>query len=134
MSSLKAKVKLIQKNESLTIVQFEFNDQALSMMSLELPRDITVGTEVKLTIKPTHIAIGKNISGDLSYSNQLNATIKNIDNGKLLSSISLKLDDNNTIESIITKDSAKRLKLKKGDKVIALIKASDISIGQVCDD
>ncbi|MEA3353293.1 MAG: TOBE domain-containing protein [Campylobacterota bacterium] len=123
----------IKRCDTLHIVKFQFNRASLSMMSLELPSDVKINTKVKLSIKPTHIALGKNISGDLSFSNQLDAVISDITNGEFLNSISLKLDDKNTIESIITKESALRLQLKKGDRVTALIKASDISIGQVYD-
>ena len=86
--------------------------------------------KVKLAIKPTHIAIGKEFSGEVSYSNQLKCTILNIENGELLSSITLKVFDT-LLESIITVNSSKRMDLKVGDNVTAFIKASDLSIGEV---
>ncbi len=129
MSSLIAIVKEIQSCDSLHIVKFEINDQVLSMMSLDLNQNIKIGTKVKLAVKPTHIAIAKNFSGDVSYSNKLDSTIKSIENGKLLSSITLSFYDN-TLESIITVNSSKKMDLKVGDKVTAFIKASELSIGK----
>jgi len=133
MSSLIAIVKEIKNCDSLNIVKFNCLDQTLTMMSLELSDKIKVGTTVKLIVKPTHIAIGKNFTGDLSYSNQLDTTIKSIENGQLLSGIKLSFFDT-TLESIITVDSSLKMELKVGDKITAFIKSSDISIGEIIDD
>ncbi|MEA3497673.1 MAG: TOBE domain-containing protein [Campylobacterota bacterium] len=133
MSSIIAVVKEIQNCDSLNIVKFEFNNQVLSMMSLDLNEDIKVGTKVKLLAKSSHIAIGKNYSGEISYSNQLQVTIDSIENGKLLSSINLKYFDT-ILESIITISSSKKMNLKVGDNVIAFIKASELSISEILND
>ncbi len=133
MSSISATVTNIENCDSLHIVKFDCNGQTLSMMSLELDDKIKVGTKVKLVVKPTHIAIAKNFSGEVSYSNKLETTIINIENGQLLSSVKLDFVDT-TLESIITVNSSKKMDLKVGDKVIAFIKASELSIGEVIDD
>lgn len=130
MSSLIASVKDIQKCESLHIVKFECYSQTLSMMSLDLDDKVCVGSKVKLVVKPSHVAIAKNFSGDVSYSNILKATVLSCQNGQLLSSVKLKYFDT-TLESIITLNSSKRMDIKAGDEVVAFIKASEISIGEV---
>ena len=130
MSSIIATVKNIKNSDSLHIVKFECNSQTLSMMSLDIDEKIKVGTKVRLVVKPSHIAITKNFSGDVSYSNILKATILSCENGELLSSVKLKYFDT-TLESIITVDSSKRLDLKKDDEVSVFIKASEISIGEI---
>jgi len=133
MSKLIAIVKDIQSCDNLNIVKFDFFGQTLSMMSLELNQNIKIGTKVNLIVKPTHITIAKNFSGEVSYSNKLNTTIKEIQNGKLLSSITLSIF-NTSIESIITVNSSIKMDLKVGDKVIAFIKASELSIGSINND
>lgn len=130
MSYLIATVQEIQNSSNLNIVTFDFKGQTLSMMSLDLNAKVKVGTRVKLLIKPTHIALGKNFNGELSYSNQLHTTIVSIENGELLSSIELKIFDT-ILESIITLNSSKNMKLTVGENVTAFIKASDLSIGEV---
>jgi molybdopterin-binding protein len=130
MSSLIATVTHIDKCDSLHIVKFDCCGQTLSMMSLDLTNDIQIGVKVKLVVKPSHIAIAKNFSGEVSYSNQLQTTIKSCENGQLLSSVKLDFFDT-TLESIITVNSSKKMDLKVGDKVTAFIKASEISIGEV---
>lgn len=133
MSSLIATVTNIENCDSLHIVKFDLNGQTLSMMSLDLNDKITVGKKVKLVVKPSHIAIAKNFTGEVSYSNQLAVTIKSINNGKLLSSVKLDFFDT-TLESIITVNSSKKMDLKVGDEVIAFIKASELSISEILDD
>ncbi len=127
MSRLAATIISIETVENLNIVKFDFNDTILTMMSLDLNDKIKIGTKVNLSLKPTHVAIAKDFNGIVSYSNQIKTTIKYIDNGKLLSSIKLGIDDT-VIESIITAESSKKMDLKIGDSATALIKASEISI------
>lgn len=127
MNKIVAKVTKIESVDNLNILSFDFFDQALSMMSLDLSEDIEVGVEVELTAKATHIAIAKEFSGDISYSNQIKSKIISVDNGELLSSI--KSESNSTVfESIITLNSSKRMNLNVGDEVTLFIKASELSI------
>ncbi|TKI70213.1 transporter [Sulfurimonas crateris] len=133
MSSLIATVTQIEACNSLHIVKFDCHNQTLSMMSLDLTDAIEVGTKVKLAVKPSHIAIAKDFSGEVSYSNKLETTIVSCENGQLLSNIKLKFFDTD-LESIITVDSSKRMNLKAGDRVMAFIKASEVSISEICDD
>jgi len=133
MSSLIATVSQVESCDSLHIVKFDLHGQTLSMMSLDLSEKIKIGTVVKLAVKPSHIAIAKNFVGDVSYSNQLDVTIKDLENGQLLSSVKLDFFDT-TLESIITVNSSKKMNLQVGDKVKAFIKASEISIDEIIND
>ena len=128
-----ARVKDIKTIDSLNIVEFDFNNITLKMMSLELHKEVKLESKVKLLVKPSNVIISKNYIEDISLSNQTLAKIVAIENGELLSSISLKIGDT-TFESIITKDSFIRLNLKIDDKVYILIKASDLSILKVLND
>ena len=133
MSKLVVRVKSIRNHQNLNIVEFDYMDIILKMMSLDLNNDIVVGKKVELLIKPTNITISKGFIGEISLSNRILATIENIENGELLSSILLRTADF-TLESIITKDSSLTMNLQKNDTVTALIKASDISISRVLND
>ena len=132
MSRLRAKVSEIAACEGVHIVKFICHDSAISMMSLALGEAIMIGKVVSLLINPTHVAISREGYHDISYANQLPATIESITHGTLLSTITLAIFDE-TLESIITQESAKRMGLKVGDKVVALIKASEVSIEKVYD-
>ncbi|MFY9085322.1 TOBE domain-containing protein [Aliarcobacter cryaerophilus] len=128
-----ARVKDIKTIDSLNIVEFDFNNITLKMMSLELHKEVKLESKVKLLVKPSNVIISKNYIEDISLSNQTLAKIVAIENGELLSSISLKIGDT-TFESIITKESSKKLDLQEGNIVNILIKASDLSILRVLHD
>lgn len=133
MNQIVATIKKINNVDNLNIVEFDFNGTTLKMMSLDLDNNIQIGKKVKLITKPTNISIGKNLSGELSLSNQIVATIQSIENGQLLASVELKVNET-ILESIITVDSSKRMNLQIGEVVTILIKASNLSIGEVLND
>ncbi|NQY20247.1 MAG: TOBE domain-containing protein [Campylobacteraceae bacterium] len=126
MNNLEAKVISIQSVEDLNIVKFEFENHILSMMSLGL-KDTKINSRVILSANPSHIAIAKDFSGLLSYSNQIKSKITHIEMGELLCSIELEIGKHK-LNSLITASSAQRLDLKINDEVLALIKASELSI------
>lgn len=129
MNKLEAQVNKIDSLENLTIVQFNFKDIELSMMSLGLS-NIAVGTKVILSINASHIAIAKDLRGDISLSNRLDCVIKKLDKGELLSSLTLDFKGI-SLTSIITTNSVNRMNLKENDQITALIKASELSIQKV---
>ncbi len=133
MSSLITTVNDIQNNQNLHIVKFNFNDLVITMMSLELTKNIKINSKVKLLIKPTNISIAKQFDKNISIDNQLECKIISIENGELLSNIKVDIFDT-TIESIITLESAQKLNLKIGDEVVILFNASDISILEILND
>lgn len=133
MNEIVTTISQIDNIDNLNIVHFEFNNQKLKMMSLDLNENIAKGQKVVLSVKPSHIAIGKGVSGLLSYSNQIKASIKEIEKGKLLSTVIAKSGEL-TLQSIITTNSTERMDLKEGDEIILFIKASDLSIMDVIND
>ncbi len=63
----------------------------------------------------------------LSARNHLKGEITEIVLGTVTALITVKVGDN-IIESVITRRSAEELRLKKGDKVSAVIKATEVMI------
>ena len=133
MSQLVATIKKINSVDNLNIVEFDFNGLTLKMMSLDLNDDVKIGKKVKLSVKPSNISIAKNLTGEISLSNKIVATIQSLENGQLLTSVILKINDT-ILESIITVDSSKRMNLQIGEVVTILIKASNLSIEEVIND
>ena len=133
MSKFIATIKKIQSIDHLNIVEFDFCGLTLKMMSLDLNDDVKIGKKVKLSVKPSNISIAKNLIGEISLSNQIVATIQSLENGQLLTSVILKINDT-ILESIITVDSSKRMNLQIGEVVTILIKASNLSIEEVIND
>jgi molybdopterin-binding protein len=130
MNRFQATITQIESEGSLHIVTFDFHGTQLRMMSLELGAEVRVGVEVILTIKSTYIALAKQLEGEVSYTNLIPATIREIKQGRLLSSIELDAEGYR-LESIITRGSAERMQLQAGEAVTMLIKASELSIVEV---
>jgi molybdopterin-binding protein len=130
MNRIQVKVEKIESNEQLTLLSLRSKSHKLSMMSLELSPDITEKKELIVSTKAANIAIAKDYDGVLSYSNQLSVEIASMEMGKLLCSLDL-LFEETILESIITTHSANRMQLQVGDRVTALIKASDIAIKEI---
>jgi len=133
MSQLVATIKKINSVDNLNIVEFDFDGITLKMMSLDLDKEVQINKKVKLSVKSSNVIIAKNLFGEISLSNQLVATIQSIENGKLLSSVILKVNET-IFESLITVDSSKRMNLQVGEEIQILIKASNLSIQEVLND
>ena len=63
----------------------------------------------------------------LSARNHLPGTIEEIQVGDVLVHVIVRVGDN-VIESVITRRSAEEMGLKKGDKVTAVVKATEVMI------
>ena len=130
MNKLIAKVTNIKNVDNLNLVNFDYNGFNLAMVSLELANNIKIGTIVSLSIKSTQITISKEISKNISYSNQIKDKIKHIDNGEILSSITFI----SGLESIITLNSSKKMNLQNNEEVLLFIKETELSILEVLND
>jgi molybdopterin-binding protein len=74
-------------------------------------------------ITPTEIDMS------ISARNQLKGKISGIVLGDVMAEISIRVGQN-MIDAIITRRSAEELKLKKGDTVIAVIKATEVMVSK----
>jgi molybdopterin-binding protein len=63
----------------------------------------------------------------ISARNQLRGTISEVVLGNVMAHITVKVGEN-VVESMISKKSAEELKLKKGDKVVVIIKSTEVMI------
>jgi molybdopterin-binding protein len=63
----------------------------------------------------------------ISARNKLRGAIEEIQLGDVVALVAVRVGDN-LIESVITRRSADELKLKKGDKVSAVVKATEVMI------
>jgi molybdopterin-binding protein len=66
----------------------------------------------------------------LSTRNQIKGKVVEVVKGKVAAKVKIDIGGGNVITSTITVDAVNDLKLKKGDAVIALVKASSVMIGK----
>ena len=130
MNQIEARITKIEASNNITIVSFEVGKQQMKMMALEIDENLEVGSKVLLGAKATNIALAKEKLESISISNQLEATIETIEMGTLLCSVGF-VFDGVSWESVITCDSARRMNLEVGEKIVALLKSSELSIIKV---
>jgi molybdopterin-binding protein len=65
----------------------------------------------------------------LSARNHLKGTIDEIQLGDVLAHVTVRVGENE-IESVITRQSAEEMSLKKGDVVTAVVKATEVMISK----
>ena len=130
MNKIEATIKDIQESDIVHVVTFRAVDEELTMMALELPQGAKEGVDVTLGIKPSFVLIAKEKSDSISLTNQIYANVKEIMLGKLL--VRVKLDSPiGTFESLITRKSYDMISLHVEQKVVVMMKASEISIVKV---
>lgn len=127
MNQLTATLSHIENVDRLHHLIFALGVQTVEVLSLELTTHLKVGSRVQLSVKSTDLALAKNFSGQLSYSNQLKANVTHVNNGKILSSIELDVEGF-ALESIITLNASLEMNLREGDEVVVLIKGSEVSV------
>ena len=64
----------------------------------------------------------------LSTRNQLPGTVTSVTTGEAMAVVRIKLDGGPEITSSITRDAVEDLELAEGSKVIALVKATEVSL------
>jgi molybdopterin-binding protein len=65
----------------------------------------------------------------LSARNHLKGIVEEVQLGDVLAHVTMRVGDS-LIESVITRRSAEELKLKKGDSVTAVVKATEVMISK----
>jgi molybdopterin-binding protein len=66
----------------------------------------------------------------LSARNRIAGVVKGIEKGEVAAKVKIEISNPVTITSMITKEAAEELGLKEGDKVEAVIKASDVMVSK----
>jgi molybdopterin-binding protein len=101
--------------------------------TLSLPANLRETPHSTLWLSPTTLAItflspdAYNGRMPISARNKLRGTIEEVELGDVMAHIVVRVGDN-FIESAITRRSADELKLKKGDTVFAVVKATEVMI------
>jgi molybdate transport system regulatory protein len=66
----------------------------------------------------------------ISARNQLPGTVVAIDNGAVMSTVTIRLEGGQQVVAAITKDSVEGLALAEGDAVLAVIKSTEVMVAK----
>jgi molybdate transport system regulatory protein len=88
------------------------------------------GNSAYAIVKASEVMIGKGVeSAKLSARNVLAGEVARLEQGAVNSEVEIRLDGGTAVVASITKASVKALDLQLGDRVSAIIKASNILLG-----
>ncbi|MGB9977962.1 TOBE domain-containing protein [Methanobacterium sp.] len=66
----------------------------------------------------------------MSARNMINGTVENIVEGAVMAKIKVKIETPDVITAVITKEAVEDLKLKKGEKITAIVKSTEIMVAK----
>ena len=135
MNRLKGKIINIESSESISLVEVKTDIGNICAVVVETPETaeyLKVNNSIYVLFKETEVSVGKELSGMISLRNRFNCIVYEIQIGKVLTRLILKCGGN-LIKSVITTRSAKNMKIKKGDTVIALVKTNEVSLMEITD-
>jgi molybdate transport system regulatory protein len=91
---------------------------------------LETGKTAYAIVKANEVIVGKGVDGSrLSARNVLSGEVISSHDGAVNSEVEIKLTGGTTVVASITKESVYALGLKQGDKVSAIVKASNVLIG-----
>ncbi|PIE73488.1 MAG: ModE family transcriptional regulator [Deltaproteobacteria bacterium] len=114
---------------SVVTVALKGEDKVCSVITLQSVNrlELAPGREVMAVVKASNVLIGEDIPADkISARNILTGKIREIIPGVVNDEVTIELAGGNTVTSVITSASVRRLDLKEGKRISALIKATDV--------
>ncbi|WP_322754241.1 TOBE domain-containing protein [Frankia sp. Cas3] len=93
--------------------------------------DLAEGSQVRIMVKSTEVALATGPVSGLSIRNRIPGTIVAIDEGDAMAVVKLVIDGGDEITAAITKAAVVDLGLDRGVAVTALIKSTEISIASL---
>ncbi|MEV6009510.1 TOBE domain-containing protein [Streptomyces sp. NPDC051976] len=88
------------------------------------------GSAVRAMVKSTEVALATARVEGLSIRNQLSGTVSDVATGGAMASVKVRVDDGE-LTAAVTKDAVTDLGLAAGSPVVALIKATEVSLATV---
>ncbi len=130
MNKIRAVVTDIEGNVQLHRITLDAGGERFVVITLELADEYSVGADVHITFKSTHVALAKEMSGEVSISNRIAATVVALSRNRILTEVFLE-SRAGAFCCLTTTAAAERLDLKEGDAVTALMKASDLYLSRI---
>jgi molybdate transport system regulatory protein len=133
MNILRGRITAVESNDHVSLVDVDVNGDQFTATLLETPEDapyLQAGNQVDVMFKETEVSLAKGLAGMISLRNRMMTTVREVRGGVILSEVILDYRGQ-TISSIITSRSIKRLEIRPGDQVEALVKANEVTLLEI---
>jgi len=130
MNRLAAHIAAVEVHGSIALVDATAFGQRFTAMLIGAGTEVSSWREnmpVTLMFKEAEVSLAKNLAGQISLRNRLACTVGRVEQGKLMTKVTLDFHGQ-AIASIITTRSAQALQIAPGDIVEALIKANEMTV------
>ncbi|HTF07911.1 MAG TPA: TOBE domain-containing protein [Asanoa sp.] len=89
---------------------------------------LIAGLPVTMLVKATDVALATGAVGDVSIRNQLPGRITSLTGGAAMTTLKVAVDGGGALTAVVTNDAVNDLDLSEGDEVLALVKATEVSV------
>lgn len=130
MNRLPATIAAIETHGSIALVEAAVGTHRFTAALIGAGNEVcawTAGMAVTLLFKETEVSLAKNLSGLISMRNRIPCTVRAVEQGKLLTRVTLDFDGH-AIESVITTRSTHALAIAPGDRVEGLVKSNEMTV------
>ncbi|MET7654249.1 MULTISPECIES: TOBE domain-containing protein [unclassified Streptomyces] len=130
-NQLPGTVTAVQPGEVMATVKIRLDggQDLTAAITLEAVRQLglTAGTAVHALVKSTEVSLATGRVDGLSIRNRLNGAITGLVTGGVMASVKISMDGGE-LTAVITREAAIDLGLFVGSDVVALIKATEVSL------
>ena len=132
MNSLKGTISTIKNNDGISLISVNLDTTVFHVLIIETEDEATylgVGNTVKLIFKETETILTKTGKNTTSIPNTMVGQVLTVQEGAILCKITIDVAVAK-ITAVITRMMQDQLQFKTGERVTALIKASEIMLSE----
>lgn len=132
MNVLSGTISSVSPSGELSLVKVNCADVFISAIVIDTTETapyLKTGNTVKLLFKETEVIIGSGFEHYVSLQNRLNGTVSDIQEGELLSKVTIAAKPG-PVTSIITTNAVKQLGISIGSEACAMIKTNEIMLSE----
>ena len=132
MNSLKGTISTIKNNDGISLISVNLDTAVFHVLIIETEDEATylgVGNTVNLIFKETETILTKTDKNTTSIPNTMVGQVLTVQEGAILCKITINVAVAK-ITAVITRMMQDQLQFKTGDRVTALIKASEIMLSE----
>ncbi|MEO6904661.1 MAG: TOBE domain-containing protein [Bacteroidia bacterium] len=130
MNILNGNILEIKTEGSLSLVKVTAHNCVITSLLIDTPMRseyLKEGNKVNVVFKETEVILAKQLEGLISVQNKLNCIVEHVERGELLCKITMDFQGVKLI-SIITRNAFDQLKITEKEKIVALIKSTEVSL------
>ena len=123
----------LQTEGDLTLVDVKVKDVQFTSVVIETPESapfLTSGGPIQVMFKETEVSLSNQIDRKISLQNKLVCQITAIDNGAILSTVTMS-HSIGILVSIVTTRAIQQLELTVGSEVLAMIKTNEVMLASL---